>query len=195
MIGDGSKLEIKHVGSGTLPTYINFNLSLHELLHVPNITKNLISISKLTTDNDVFVEFFSDLCYVKDKVTRQVLVQGKLRDGLYQFEVPTRVQPCANSFPRHKSSQFSGLSVGSKQSVFQSRTGPVSVSIKDVWHNCLGHPPSRVLNSILEQLNVNHANMNESFCNVCQLGKCHYLPFKINHFHAKQLLEMVHSDI
>lgn len=51
---------------------------------MPKITKNLLSVSKLATDNNITIEFDASDCFVKDKLTGQVLLQGKLRDGLYQ---------------------------------------------------------------------------------------------------------------
>ena len=41
-----------------------------------DITKNLLSISKLTTDNNLSVEFVGNVCYVKDSLKKQVLLKG-----------------------------------------------------------------------------------------------------------------------
>ena len=51
-VGDGNPLTISNIGS----SYIASNshpLALHNILHVPKITKNLISVSQFTRDNDV----------------------------------------------------------------------------------------------------------------------------------------------
>ena len=64
-LGDGSKLPITHIGHIILPT--SRSLHLKNVLMVPSITKNLISISKFTIENDVIVEFDSTCCYIKDK--------------------------------------------------------------------------------------------------------------------------------
>ena len=79
---NGNRLHISHVGSSTLKISGSVPLLLKNVLHVPDIAKNLISISKLTHDNDVLVEFFPVSCCVKDK-TGQVILQGALKDGLY----------------------------------------------------------------------------------------------------------------
>lgn len=60
---------------------------LKDLLHVPQIAKNILSISQFTRNNCVYVEFHFDYCYVTDKISNQVLLQGKVKDGLYVFEV------------------------------------------------------------------------------------------------------------
>jgi len=71
---------LKILASGT--TKLN-NLNLCNVLYVPEITKNLLSVSKLTTNNNALVEFDANYCYVKDKLTGKILLKGKLRDGLY----------------------------------------------------------------------------------------------------------------
>ena len=64
-LGDDSQLPITHIGHITLPT--SRSLQLKNVLMVPSITKNLISISKFTIENNVIVEFDSTCCYIKDK--------------------------------------------------------------------------------------------------------------------------------
>ena len=53
-VGDGSTLSIPHIGTSYLPTCKP--LILIRLFLVPSIKKNLISISKFTSDNDVIVD-------------------------------------------------------------------------------------------------------------------------------------------
>uniref|UniRef100_A0A803Q5G6 Uncharacterized protein n=1 Tax=Cannabis sativa TaxID=3483 RepID=A0A803Q5G6_CANSA len=100
-VGDGTKLKIARVGSGFLHISNNSALVLKEILHVPNITKNFISISKLTRDNNVNVEFTSDCCVVKDKETQKVLFGKKLN---YKFlkTFGYNCYPCLRPYPIHK---------------------------------------------------------------------------------------------
>lgn len=87
IVGNGSELKISHIGDIFLSSqHSQKSLFLHNILHVPNITKNLISISQFTKDNDVVIEFFFDCCLIKDKVTRKILIQGALKHGLYQLD-------------------------------------------------------------------------------------------------------------
>ena len=55
------------------------------MLHVPNIKKNLISVSQLTKDHNLIAELHADSCFIKDKGSGRVLLRGILRDGLYQL--------------------------------------------------------------------------------------------------------------
>jgi hypothetical protein len=64
-VGNGAGLHISHIGHGT----INANakpLHLRNVLHVPKITKNVLSASKLTHDNNAFLEIHPSHFFVKD---------------------------------------------------------------------------------------------------------------------------------
>lgn len=89
LVGDGNSLHISHIGRGNIHSQNNRSLALNNLLHVLAIKKNLISVSQLTNDNNVFKEFYSDCCVVKDLKTRMILLQRVLKDGLYQLKLPS----------------------------------------------------------------------------------------------------------
>jgi histone deacetylase 1/2 len=74
LVSDGNSLKISYVGRGNVPSLNNKSLVLSKLLHVPAIKKNLISVSQLTSDNNVFMEFYSDCCIVKDLQTKRILL-------------------------------------------------------------------------------------------------------------------------
>jgi hypothetical protein len=83
-IGNGTTLPIANKYSALLPTILH-SLTLINILHVPVITKNLLSVSQLTLDNAVTVEFSPQFCFIKDKATQQILLHGILHNGLYQL--------------------------------------------------------------------------------------------------------------
>jgi hypothetical protein len=62
---------------------ITRSLKLCDVLHVPAIKKNLVSISKIIQDNDVLIEFHSSLCLIKDRHTKITLLQATLTNSLY----------------------------------------------------------------------------------------------------------------
>jgi GAG-pre-integrase domain len=81
-IGDGKGLDILHIGSSCLVT--NFqSLVLSNVLHVPSISKPLLSISQLLADDPVYVEFHDNCCFVNDSTSHQVLLKGIKHGGLY----------------------------------------------------------------------------------------------------------------
>jgi hypothetical protein len=52
---------------------------------LPDIKKNLISISKFDSDNDVLIEFYSHFYAIKDRHTKTLLLKANLRNGLYHI--------------------------------------------------------------------------------------------------------------
>ena len=79
-VGNGQGLSVSSIGSSQL-FLKSKQILLNNILHVPHITKNILFIHKFTTDNNVFMEFHPFLCLVKD--TRQILMRGEHKDGLY----------------------------------------------------------------------------------------------------------------
>ena len=83
-IGDGTGLDIKHIGSSKLLTSSTY-FPLKNVLHVPDIQKNLVSVSQFTHDHDVFIEFHANYFCVKDETTGRLLLRGRCEHGLYPF--------------------------------------------------------------------------------------------------------------
>lgn len=86
---NGSNLSIHHYGSLAFKSSStpSKSLVLNSLFHVLSITKNLISVSQFSKNNNVFFEFHLHVWYVKDWDTGQTLLQGLLHDGLYWFDI------------------------------------------------------------------------------------------------------------
>jgi hypothetical protein len=80
-VGNGTRLVIKNIGISKLSPLF----TLRHVLHVPKITKNLISIQKFTADNNVFIEFHPSCFFVKDHMSGKILHQGPSRNGLYHW--------------------------------------------------------------------------------------------------------------
>jgi hypothetical protein len=73
-VGNGKGLDISHIGSGILLTP-SVTLKLQNILHVPDISKPLLSISQLLTDNAVYVQFNSNSCFIKDQASNKIILQ------------------------------------------------------------------------------------------------------------------------
>ena len=81
-VGDGKGLPISHLGHTKIYTpHRSFTLS--NVLHVPVITKPLLSVQKFYLDNNIYFEFHPRVFYVKDLNTNEVLLSGQSKDGLY----------------------------------------------------------------------------------------------------------------
>ena len=77
-MGNGTGLPIRAAGASLLCSPIS-SFVLKNLLHVPDITKNLLSVSQFTADNKALLEFHPDSCFMKDLSTRKTLLRGHLR--------------------------------------------------------------------------------------------------------------------
>ncbi|KAL5575556.1 hypothetical protein UlMin_017255 [Ulmus minor] len=87
-MGNCKGLSIKHIGKSTIPSsFYSYPLTLNNILHVPSITKNLLSVSKFCLDNKVFFEFHPFFCFVKNQVTKKLLLKGTLHKGLYRLDL------------------------------------------------------------------------------------------------------------
>lgn len=69
-IGNGQGLAINSIGSMSFPSPFspNTTLTLNNLLHVPSITKNLVSVSQFCKDNNVFFEFHSNIAMLNLRI-------------------------------------------------------------------------------------------------------------------------------
>ena len=86
--GNGQCLNISASGHSnfTSPFSPDIKPFLKNILHVPQITKNLITVRKFSKDNHVFFEFHANQYLVKSQDSNKILLQGNVAsDGLYQF--------------------------------------------------------------------------------------------------------------
>lgn len=86
LMGDGTPAKIVSIGSRNLSTPLKL-LCLSNVLCVPSIRKNLLSVSQFAKDNEVFFEFHPTYCVIKDIKTNDTLLKGHIRDGLYHFSM------------------------------------------------------------------------------------------------------------
>ncbi|WKA13353.1 hypothetical protein VitviT2T_030658 [Vitis vinifera] len=115
MVGNGKKIPISHYGNSLL-SFSSSPLKLNNILHAPALSNKIISVSKLCADNTTFVEFYHDFFLVKDQVSKKVLLQGQLVNGLYQV------------------SEASKPPISSLSKVFL-----FSTQETNLWHHRLGH--------------------------------------------------------
>ncbi|RVW14812.1 Retrovirus-related Pol polyprotein from transposon RE1 [Vitis vinifera] len=84
MIGDDSGLPISHTGSTSLTTP-SHSFTLSNVLCVPTMKRNLISISQFCKSNNTSIEFLPSSFHVKDLHTGAILLQGRTKDALSSF--------------------------------------------------------------------------------------------------------------
>ena len=142
MIGNGAGLPITHTGLTKLP-FSSRPLTLTNVLCVPSMKRNLISVNKLCKTNNVMVQMCPSDFQVKDLRTGETLLNGKASKGVYEW--PTE-------FP-------SGFNSALAFSCFKtSKLG---------WHSCLGHPNSQTLNHMLLSFHLPVSSQSSLPCNSC----------------------------
>ncbi|PKA52500.1 5'-3' exoribonuclease 2 [Apostasia shenzhenica] len=85
-ISNGTGLHITNLGNTHLHSSSG-DLYLKNILHVPSITKNLLSVQQFTHDNNVLFEFHPHEYFVKDRATGKILLCGGTKNGLYHIPV------------------------------------------------------------------------------------------------------------
>ncbi|KAI5332874.1 hypothetical protein L3X38_023003 [Prunus dulcis] len=177
-VGDGNSLPISHTGSTILHTS-NAKFHLLNVLHVPQVAHNLLSVHKFVSDNHCSLIFDEIGVSIKDNATQRMLYQGPCDQGLYPIY-------CSSSV------QVSPLSSGTSPTAFL-----VSKASIHTWHKRLGHPHSAVLKTIVtsNQLPLEDSSFSKPQCTDCILGKATRLPFTPSSSVSTTPLELVHSDV
>jgi hypothetical protein len=153
IVGNGASLPITYTGTISLFP----DLKLLDVLVVPYITKNLLSISKLTNDFPFSVTFIDNFFTIQNRQTRRVVATGRRDDSLYVLE-------------RDNSAVVSVLK---NKSLYASY---------DLWHARLGHVNHSIISLLNKQGQLHLTSLLPSpmLCSTCQLAKSHRLPYTRN---------------
>jgi hypothetical protein len=145
---------------------------IHNVVYVPGIKKNLISVSTIT-DQNLKVEFFKNYCIVKDLLDQfKTVATGVRAGGLYKLDVTSKAHHTLTS-----------------------ATMPTEI----LWHQRYGHINHPDLLLLQKQNMVEGLPMlkNENVaCEGCALGKMHRDEFPSNPDKKKRdVLDLVHIDV
>lgn len=201
-LGNGKAIDIAHIGHSFLnasPSPNSRSLLLNHLLHVPQITKNLLSVSQFARDNSVFFEFHPSACFVKDQVTKETLLKGTLSHGLYKFclHKPSYLtaHPSFPNFSKKTPSSPQACSVAGHAPAANSHS-TVSTPSLELWHNRLGHCAFDIVRKALTSCNVSFNSIkSNSLCQACCLAKSHRLPYIASSTQYSSPLQLIRSDL
>ncbi|KAK1434088.1 hypothetical protein QVD17_11006 [Tagetes erecta] len=169
-VGNGKGLPILHIGSSHIHSP-HKTFSLANILHVPQIKKNLLSVQKFCLDNHVFFEFHPYFFLVKDISTHTTLLTGPSNNGLYTINLP----------------QLHSINKTAFSAIRASST---------IWHQRLGHPHHRLLQSMLSNYHLPVSNnLSSSFCNSCHMGKSTKLSLNNSSFRSSNVLDLIFCDV
>ncbi|KAL2320148.1 hypothetical protein Fmac_029117 [Flemingia macrophylla] len=155
------------------------SLHLKNVLHVPKLSNNLMSIHKVTQDLNCAVTFFHSHCVFQDLATGRTIGIAKEQGGLYYL-------------------QHEGNKGCTRQKALTSNHQPTSESwsSSQIWlqHRRLGHPPFSVLKSLFPFL-FTTVSVESFHCDVCQFAKHHRTTFLPSNHKSSKPFDLVHSDV
>jgi transposase InsO family protein len=145
---------------------LDSGLRLNNVLFVPQLNCNLISVTQLIDDSDCIVQITNALCVIQARTTRMLIGVGERIDGLYFFR----------GVPKVHALMLEGDST------------------MDLWHKRLGHPSENVLRFIPHVTQFSRSKNNRP-CDVCPRAKQHRDSFSLSKNNAASLFELVHCDL
>ncbi|GJR20148.1 ribonuclease H-like domain-containing protein [Tanacetum coccineum] len=89
-VGDGHSIPVTNTGHSILPTPTR-SLHLNNVLIIPHIVKNLIYVRQVIRDNNCTIEFDAFGFFVKDFLTRRVLLRCDSTRNLYPVTAPSPI--------------------------------------------------------------------------------------------------------
>jgi hypothetical protein len=171
-LGDDRAHQIK--GYGDIPVTLSNGTirHIHNVVYVPGIKKNLISLSTIT-DQNLKVEFFNNYCIVKDLLDHfQIVAMGVRAGGLYKLDVTSKAHHALIS-----------------------ATMPTKILCHQRYGH-INHPDLLLLqkNNMVEGLPM--LKNEKVSCDGCALGKMHRDEFPSNPDKKKRdVLDLVHTDV
>lgn len=171
MAADKKVMKVETVGVAELkPARGNERkpIPVQDVLYIPELSANLLSVSKIVKKGYTMT-FSSKGCEVRD-ADGKMTATGSLVGDLFKFD----------------------------QSVQSEVLACKEVLTYDLWHRRMGHLNPISIKKLQSQcatgIQFKDGN-NVKDCRVCPLGKQSRLPFSKNGSRAKELLEIVHSDV
>lgn len=181
-LGDGRLLQATKIGTVVCNFLVNDKVStvtIQNVFFVEKMSNNLLSYSKITKNNKIVSE--ADVSKIYNKKNELVGIANKF-NNLYYLKcslLPNEIS--VNLFTQNK------------------REKKDIMSLKEKWHRTLGHINFNSLNKVCKSNVVDNLpqNLESNFmkCAICLENKMHNLPFLNNRTKAKEVLEIIHTDL
>ncbi|KAJ0034131.1 hypothetical protein Pint_25240 [Pistacia integerrima] len=168
---DNSRLLIAYIDKiVVVPRYSPNQVPLQDVYHVPSMKKNLLSMAQLTSTSYYVLFDPQDVkVYCDLKISEKPRMEGQRLESVY---------------------------------VMSTKSGYVDKTRRnetDLWHVQLGHVSFSKLSMMMNKSMFNGLPQLDvrtyTVCAGCQYGKAHQLPYEESKFKAKELLELVQSDV
>ena len=157
------------MGAGTVT--LSSSLTLSHTLLVPSLSNKLMSVSQVTEALNCLVLMYSNVCFLQDVLSKEIIGRGTKRGGLYYLD---------------------DFNYGRANHVFQQH----SSKEREIWlwHRRLGHPSFGYLRHLFPNL-FSTSKDSVFSCQTCILAKSHR-----NSYHASMNknsipFSLIHSDV
>lgn len=205
-----NRISLKVMGKGTV--MLADGLTLFDVLYVPGLNFNLISISRITRDNNCRALFSSSECLFQEKHSRKMIGNARQVKGLYVLRVEEEVAVFGFGLTtdhqrtlyhaRDNKGQPVFDATSSAENLFCNRSSIVACTDSKtdglshilLWHHRLGHPNFIYLKKLMPHLftNVTVSSLRCDSCILSKQTKSSYLP---KPYRPSCPFNLVHSDI
>ncbi|CAL9022395.1 unnamed protein product, partial [Prunus brigantina] len=171
-VGNGASLSVVNAGTAFL-NCCGTSFKLANVLHVPKIAQNLLSVYQFCLENRCQMLFDAFYFLIQDKLGR-ILYKGLSSDGLYPVPLKSKLFTSQGRAVAYLGKKVSSL----------------------LWHKRLGHPANEVLVHMLTKSHEScHVDHEPSVCQSCLEGKMSRLPFSLSETRSSEAFHRIHSDV
>ena len=194
----GATSKITHCGDVQLRN----GIVLKNVLYIPSFKHNLLSVQKLSKDQEMKVEFHSDFCVLHMKKNGQISGVGKVLHGLYYLvnlplkKIMSEWNKKLESEKKERREQDQGpaaMSANVELKLPSTLRNVPSVKPTMLWHWRLGHAPMNRISKI-EGLKGFKEECGD-VCITCPVAKFTKLPFGTSESRAEKVFDLIHIDI
>lgn len=168
LAANNESMQVKSVGKTVLKLNKD-EIEVKNVLHVPDLTVSLLSVSKIVENNNTIIFDKKYGCTIKN-ANNEVIANCKSEHGVYKFS--GNIGTCMIS--REEKSAF-------------------------LWHRRLGHINYQSLKKMrdgaVSGIEFKDDDTEIKNCDVCARGKQARLPFKQSETKSTRSLELIHSDL
>lgn len=164
---DDTSLKVEYAGKTKLDLK-DKTIELNDVLHIPNMSANLLSVYKIVSKGNIVV-FDANGCRILDG-NKRLIYSCKPQNGVYKLISHTEKCMLANT---------------NNQSLV-------------TWHRRFGHVSYHTLSKLqasVTGLAIQGDKKDIQKCEICPLGKQHRVPFKTSETRAAKILQLIHSDL
>ncbi|XP_055814269.1 uncharacterized protein LOC129883678 [Solanum dulcamara] len=159
----GNKAKIRSIWD----SIILGNLTVKNVLHVPDFKFNLLSVAKLTKDLSCGVSFFLNFCVLQGLYSGKVIGIDREDKGLYVLK-----------------DEIKAVVGGAIK----------DINNTDLWHMRLGHPSLKAMQCISALKELVHTSTHHD-CQTCPIAKQGRIAFPDSHSRSTSSFQFIHVDV